>query len=54
LAAAWWAWTRLRELRTTGAPLGEQLVALPKEMVLDVVTGAALITGSVRARTPLL
>jgi glycosyltransferase involved in cell wall biosynthesis len=54
LATAWWAWTRLRELRTTETPLAEQLVALPKEMVLDVVTGAALVTGSVRARTPLL
>jgi glycosyltransferase involved in cell wall biosynthesis len=54
LAATWWAWTRLRELRATEAPLREQLVALPKEMVLDVVTGAALVTGSVRARTPLL
>jgi glycosyltransferase involved in cell wall biosynthesis len=54
LAAAWWAWTRLRELRATEAPLGEQLVALPKEMALDVVTGAALLTGSARVRTLLL
>ncbi|MGH9049769.1 MAG: hypothetical protein ACRDY4_08580, partial [Acidimicrobiia bacterium] len=53
-AAAWWAATRWRELRTTPAPLPEQLAALPQEMGLDVVTGAALAVGSARARKLLI
>jgi glycosyltransferase involved in cell wall biosynthesis len=51
LSMACWALTRWRSLRRTPAPLGEQLAALPQEMALDAVTGAALVVGSVRART---
>jgi hypothetical protein len=54
LAAGWWAFSRWRELRTTDATTEEQLVALPQELALDVVTGAALLVGSARARTLLV
>jgi len=54
VAAGWWAFSRWRELRTTDATTEEQLVALPQELALDVVTGAALVVGSVRARTLLI
>jgi len=54
VATAWWVATRWRELRRTPATPAEQLAALPQELVLDVVTGAALIVGSARARTLLI
>jgi glycosyltransferase involved in cell wall biosynthesis len=53
-AIVWWGTARWRELRRTPATLAEQLVALPQEMVLDVVTGAALAVGSARARNLLI
>jgi glycosyltransferase involved in cell wall biosynthesis len=53
-AIAWWGATRWRELRRTPATLPQQLAALPQEMVLDVVTGAALAVGSARARNLLI
>ncbi|MGH8986216.1 MAG: glycosyltransferase family 2 protein [Acidimicrobiia bacterium] len=53
-AAAWWVLTRWRDLRRTPATVPEQLVALPQELSLDVVTGTALAVGSVRARTVVL
>ncbi len=53
-ALAWWAMARLRDLRRQPASWTERLVALPQEMVLDAVTGAALVVGSARARTLLL
>jgi glycosyltransferase involved in cell wall biosynthesis len=51
LCVAWWAFTRWQTIRQTRAPLREQLAALPLEMGIDAVTGAALVVGSVRART---
>jgi glycosyltransferase involved in cell wall biosynthesis len=54
VAAAWWAVTRWRELRRTRVTVAEQLAALPQELALDVVTGAALAIGSARARTLLI
>lgn len=53
-AAGWWAFTRWRELQRTPASAPEQLAALPQELVLDVVTGAALAVGSARARRLLI
>jgi glycosyltransferase involved in cell wall biosynthesis len=53
-ATAWWAASRWRELRRTPAPVPEQLAALPQELALDVVTGAALAVGSARARKLLI
>lgn len=55
LAAGWWVLSRYRQtLRPTGWPLPQQLRALPPQLLLDVVQAAALLTGSVRARTLLL
>ena len=51
LGAAWWALARWQAIRQTPAPIRQQLAALPQEMALDVVTAAALVVGSVRART---
>lgn len=51
---AWWVTLRLRDLRGQPATWTERLVALPQEMLLDAVTGAALAVGSARARTLLL
>ena len=53
-AATWWAWTRLSELRGRPASWPERLAALPSEMAIDVVSAAALVVGSVKARTPLV
>jgi len=53
-ATAWWAASRWRELRATPATLSEQMAAVPQEMGLDVVTGAALAVGSARARKLLI
>jgi glycosyltransferase involved in cell wall biosynthesis len=50
LTSAWWVVDRLRELRTFEGTTGDKLRALPIEMLIDVVTGAALAVGSVRAR----
>jgi glycosyltransferase involved in cell wall biosynthesis len=51
LALAWWAWSKMRELREYDATIAEQLRALPVEMALDAVTAGALAVGSVRTRT---
>lgn len=53
-AAGWWAGSRLRDARL--APVGwpQRVAAVPAEMALDVVTAAALVAGSARARTVLL
>ncbi len=48
VAAGWWALTRLRELRHAPATWPERVRALPQEMLLDVVTGTALVVGSAR------
>ncbi|HEX6312675.1 MAG TPA: glycosyltransferase [Acidimicrobiia bacterium] len=53
-AGAWWALARWQELRSTPAPVTERLAALPQELGLDVVTGAALAVGSARARRLLI
>ena len=53
-ATAWWAASRWRELRATPATLPERMAAVPQEMGLDVVTGAALAVGSARARKLLI
>lgn len=55
LAMAWWAAHRfLRTLRHAPVPVPQRFAALPAELVLDVVHAAALLTGSVKARTLLL
>ena len=51
---AWWAGTRLNELRQQPASWSERLRALPQEMLLDAVTGAALLVGSARSGTLLI
>ncbi len=54
-ALAWWALHRFRyTARSRDLTLAEELQVLPKQMVLDVVQAAALVSGSVRARTLLL
>lgn len=54
LGATWWTLTRLREMRRMPAPWPKKLPLLPAELLIDAVTGAALVVGSVRARTLLL
>jgi glycosyltransferase involved in cell wall biosynthesis len=53
-SVSWWAVVRLTDLRRQPATWPGRLRALPEEMVLDAVTAAALVVGSVRARTLLL
>lgn len=53
-ALVWWAVVRARDLRGRPGSRGRRLAALPQEMLLDLVTGAALATGSVRHRLLLL
>jgi glycosyltransferase involved in cell wall biosynthesis len=54
-ALAWWVTHRFRHtLRRAPVPIPKRFTALPAQLVLDVVHAAALITGSVRARTLLL
>jgi glycosyltransferase involved in cell wall biosynthesis len=51
-ASGWWVLHRYRyTLRHSGLPLPAQLQALPAQMMLDVIQAAALVTGSIRART---
>jgi len=54
LAASWWSFSRVRDVRATRAPFVEQIRSLPEEMLVDLATGSALIVGSVRARLLLL
>lgn len=54
-AGAWWAYTRGREIRP--APVfsrAQKPLVLAEEMLIDAVTAASLVAGSVRARTVLL
>lgn len=51
MCVSWWAALRMRELRRFPLPLGRQLALLPVEMSLDLLTAAALLIGSVRARS---
>jgi glycosyltransferase involved in cell wall biosynthesis len=53
-AVAWWAALRYRELGGGVSPAGDRLAALPAEMALDLITGAALVVGSIRSRTVVL
>jgi hypothetical protein len=53
-AVAWWAGLRYRELGGGEGTAADRLAALPAEMAFDVVTGAALVVGSVRSRTVVL
>lgn len=54
-ALAWWVSHRFRHtLRRAPLPVPQRVAALPTQLVLDVVHSAALITGSIRARTLLL
>lgn len=52
LTLVWWVSSRARELRRSRGSHGDRLAAVPVEMAIDVVTGAALLWGSLRARTP--
>jgi glycosyltransferase involved in cell wall biosynthesis len=54
LAAGLWAFARLREVYSHGVPVSELVRAVPEEMLLDVVTGSALIAGGIRSRRVLL
>lgn len=54
-AGAWWAAHRFRAtLRPAPMPVADRVRALPAQLLLDAVHAAALVTGSVRARTLLL
>lgn len=54
-AAGWWAVHRFRyTLRTAPIPIPQRFAALPAQLVIDAVQGAALVTGSIKARTVLL
>lgn len=54
LAAAWWVAVRLLDLRRLPVGWRRRLAALPVELGVDVLTAAALVVGSVRARTIVL
>jgi glycosyltransferase involved in cell wall biosynthesis len=54
LAVGWWVGARLGDQRIAPVGWSERIAAIPAQMALDVVTGAALLVGSARARTPLL
>jgi hypothetical protein len=48
-AVGWWVAAHARTLR--GAPWPHRLWTLPLALALDALTGAALVTGSLRARS---
>jgi glycosyltransferase involved in cell wall biosynthesis len=50
----WWTWLRTRDLMRSPAPRARKVALLPVEMVLDAATGASLVAGSVRTRTPVI
>lgn len=50
-AVAWWAATRVKDMRSMPAPWSRKLPYLPLEMLLDGLMGTATVIGSVRART---
>ncbi len=51
---AWWAYERVQGQRREAGRWYEKMLALPAEMVLDAVTTAALIAGSMRSRSVVL
>jgi glycosyltransferase involved in cell wall biosynthesis len=51
IGAAWWAYTRWRDMRAMPASMREKVVALPQEMAIDAVTAAALVVGTLRDGT---
>jgi glycosyltransferase involved in cell wall biosynthesis len=51
---AWWVASRGRELAGQPGTWGERTRALPAELMVDALTGGALVLGSVRAGTALL
>jgi glycosyl transferase family 2 len=53
-AAAWWVASRAREVARAPGTKRTRAASLPLELLRDVVTGGALLTGSFRARTPVL
>lgn len=54
-AAAWWVVHRFRHtLRRAPVPVSRRVTALPAELAVDAVQAAALVSGSLRARTLLL
>jgi glycosyltransferase involved in cell wall biosynthesis len=53
-ATGWWAYERVNDQRGAAGRWYEKLLALPVEMLLDVLTTAALATGSARARSVVL
>jgi glycosyltransferase involved in cell wall biosynthesis len=53
-AASWWVASKIETLRRSPYPTAEQLVWLPAELAGDVFFAAALLAGSVRARSLVL
>jgi glycosyltransferase involved in cell wall biosynthesis len=53
VSVGWWGAARWRDLRRQGGSRRERVLALPEEMLLDVVVAVALLTGGIRARMPL-
>jgi glycosyltransferase involved in cell wall biosynthesis len=51
LFAGWWLWLRVRDLRGFPISWKRRLAVLPLEMGVDVVTAAALVAGSAKARS---
>lgn len=47
----WWAAERIRTMRPMPDPWPSKLARLPGEMLVDAVAGAAMVIGSIRART---
>lgn len=54
LAFTWWTIMRLNDMRRMPDPWREKLPLLPGEMMVDAVTGTAMIVGSARARVVVL
>jgi hypothetical protein len=54
VTGAWWAYARGRAVRPADVPGKRKPMLLAQEMVVDVVTAASLLAGSVRARNLLL
>lgn len=55
IAATWWVLHRYRRsVRKRGLPPVQEALAVPPQLLIDVVQAAALASGSVRARTLLL
>jgi glycosyltransferase involved in cell wall biosynthesis len=54
LALAWWVFVRVRGYRESPYPTEEQLPWLPIDMATDVATAAALVVGSISARSVVL